>query len=73
MKAEEEELRKKYADLIKFGNEHPDSFQQTLAKLRTLTLLEGLPKQSSVLKEKKCLLEMKAIKHEEKESNNRRV
>ena len=48
MKPEELALRKKYEDLLKFGNEHPDTYQQTLTKLRQLILMEGFPKQTKV-------------------------
>jgi len=39
-------LRKKYYDLIEYGNTHPQECQQNLHKLRQLILLEGLPAES---------------------------
>lgn len=42
-------LRKKYLDLIEYGNTHPQEAQQNLHKLRQLILLEGLPPESEVL------------------------
>jgi cell cycle arrest protein BUB2 len=40
------ELRKKYEDLILFGNTHPEHVKENLYKLRKLILLEGLPSES---------------------------
>jgi cell cycle arrest protein BUB2 len=39
-------LRRKYYDLIEYGNTHPQETQQNLQKLRQLILLEGLPPES---------------------------
>eukprot|EP01132_Coremiostelium_polycephalum_P002374 gene2374-2936_t len=36
-------LRKKYLDLIEYGNEHPKTVQQNLYQLRKHILLDGLP------------------------------
>jgi len=36
-------LRKKYYEIIEYGNAHPQECQQNLNKLRQLILLEGLP------------------------------
>eukprot|EP00727_Mastigamoeba_balamuthi_P007865 m51a1_g37 hypothetical protein (322) ;mRNA; f:140139-141897 len=52
-------LRKKYEDLLKFGQSHPDLYHQNLNKLRRLILLEGLPPQSQAEKDNvefKCSL-----------------
>jgi len=44
--AADKELRKKYEDLVQFGNAHPESVKENLYKLRKLILLEGLPSES---------------------------
>jgi len=43
MKTKDLELRKKYTDLINYGNAHPDKLKENLHRLRCLILLEGLP------------------------------
>jgi len=43
---EDLELRKKYEDLILYGNAHPENIKDNLYKLRKLILLEGLPCES---------------------------
>lgn len=41
-------LRKKYYEIIEYGNAHPKECQQNLNKLRQLILLEGLPPETDV-------------------------
>lgn len=44
------DLRKRYYDLIEFGNSHPSECIDNLQKLRQLILLEGLPPETEVFK-----------------------
>ncbi|GAM25021.1 hypothetical protein SAMD00019534_081960, partial [Acytostelium subglobosum LB1] len=44
-------LRKKYLDLIEYGNQHPQTTQQNLYQLRKTILLEGLPDDTEEEKE----------------------
>ncbi|KYQ93037.1 RabGAP/TBC domain-containing protein [Tieghemostelium lacteum] len=39
-------IRKKYNELLKYGNEHPQTVQQNLEQLRKRILLDGLPPES---------------------------
>lgn len=41
-------LRKKYYEIIDYGNSHPQECQQNLSRLRQLILLEGLPPETDV-------------------------
>jgi len=43
---DDEELRRKYEDLISYGNAHPEQNKENLYKLKKLILLEGLPTES---------------------------
>jgi len=40
------ELRKKYEELIQYGNAHPEQLKDNIYKLKKLILLEGLPAES---------------------------
>jgi hypothetical protein len=41
-------LRKKYYELIDYGNANPKEYQQNLNRLRQLILLEGIPPETEV-------------------------